>query len=237
MSSRSDSTVFGADPFEHDDAAYLLGALSPAARDAFEQHLAGCPACTARVSELRGTTGLLAAVGEADLAGMSVTRTEEPPDDLLPALVGRVEAARRRRHWVIGALGGLAAAALVVLGVALGTSGSGGNSPTAATRPMTELVSVPLQAKAGVTAEPWGTQISLQCSYLAEPGYAGTGGQPAVYALRVTDRDGTIHQLGSWTVRAGTDTRFTSGTAIATAQISAVQITLPDGTPVLQLSL
>lgn len=237
MSSRNDGTVFGVDPFEHDDAAYVLGALSPAERDAFEQHLAGCAACTARVEQLRSTAGLLAAVGAADVSGPAAVSGEDPPDDLLPALVGRVEKVRRRQHWVIGTLGGLAAAALVVLGVVLSTSSNNSNSSTAAAQQMSALTPVPLRATASVTAKPWGTQISLDCSYIAGSGYVAPGGQPAAYALRVTERDGSSHQLGSWTVRAGTETKFTSGTAIATSQIRAVQITLPNGVPVLQLSL
>ncbi|MGH3348437.1 MAG: anti-sigma factor family protein, partial [Nocardioides sp.] len=32
--------------FAHDDGAYVLGALSPAERVAFKQHLAGCAECT-----------------------------------------------------------------------------------------------------------------------------------------------------------------------------------------------
>ena len=32
--------------FAHHDGAYVLGALSPAERRAFEDHLPGCAACT-----------------------------------------------------------------------------------------------------------------------------------------------------------------------------------------------
>ena len=32
------------------DAAYVLGALSPAERREYEEHLAGCPACQAAIS-------------------------------------------------------------------------------------------------------------------------------------------------------------------------------------------
>ena len=36
------------DPYREWDAAYVLGALSPRDRRAFEQHLATCPACRSR---------------------------------------------------------------------------------------------------------------------------------------------------------------------------------------------
>ncbi|AGW41602.1 oligopeptidase B [Leifsonia xyli subsp. cynodontis DSM 46306] len=42
------------------DAAYVLGALAPAERRAFEEHLSRCLPCAAAVAELAGMPGLLA---------------------------------------------------------------------------------------------------------------------------------------------------------------------------------
>ena len=42
------------DPYREWDAAYVLGALSPRDRRAFEQHLATCAACREAVAELAG---------------------------------------------------------------------------------------------------------------------------------------------------------------------------------------
>ncbi|MCZ2263463.1 anti-sigma factor family protein, partial [Isoptericola sp. QY 916] len=50
------------DPYREWDAAYVLGALSPADRRDYEEHLAGCDACRAAVAELAGLPGLLASV-------------------------------------------------------------------------------------------------------------------------------------------------------------------------------
>ena len=47
------------DPFIHDDAAYVMGALSAEDRLAFEAHLVECPRCAQRVAELSGLTDLL----------------------------------------------------------------------------------------------------------------------------------------------------------------------------------
>ena len=47
---------------EHDDGAYVLGALSPEDRVAFERHLPGCRECQRSVRELAGLPGLLARV-------------------------------------------------------------------------------------------------------------------------------------------------------------------------------
>ena len=86
--------------FAHDDAAYVLGALSPADRLAFERHLETCDACTRSVRSLAGMPGLLDRVDASVL--------ENPPDDpplpstLLPALNRAVEDRRRRRHSSVG---------------------------------------------------------------------------------------------------------------------------------------
>ena len=43
------------DEFEHSDAAYVLGALSPSERRAFEEHLRECESC-ARSERSSGAT-------------------------------------------------------------------------------------------------------------------------------------------------------------------------------------
>ena len=49
---------------EHTDVgAYALGLLEAADRQAFEEHLTGCPACAAELAELSGMKGLLSDIG------------------------------------------------------------------------------------------------------------------------------------------------------------------------------
>jgi anti-sigma factor RsiW len=54
------------DPYEHDDAAYVLGALSPTERAAFEEHLLTCDECAARVREIEDVPDLLAGIGATE---------------------------------------------------------------------------------------------------------------------------------------------------------------------------
>lgn len=211
------------DPFRHDDAAYLLGALSRDERAAFEQHLAGCPACTARIEEIAALPPLLSGLSAADLDDDSLP--DEVPASLWPALVRRAAAERRRRHWLTGGLAGVAAACAAALIVALWPS-----SASAPARPqaMTAVATSPVQASAALVTKPWGTEIDLVCHYDA----GAPSGYP--YALTVVDRNGTVDELGTWTLVPGTPTRFSSGTALPLDQIAGVQITAA-GRTILQL--
>jgi hypothetical protein len=217
------------DQFEQDDAAYVLNALSEPEREAFEVHLATCAACTRRVNALSATSVLLADFTAADLA-----ESDPEPDTLLPGLLRRAASARRRQRWLVNGLGGLAAACLVALAVAAWpTSQAGQPSHQPAPQAMSALTASPLHATATVTDRPWGTQINLDCRY---PGY-GDASTRLTYALRIVDRAGATHDLGTWTLQPGTDTTFTSGTALQHDQISSIEITRPNGTPLLQLTV
>lgn len=97
-------------PHPHPDlGGYVLGALEPAERADFEEHLAGCERCQAEVAELRGLPELL--------------EQAAPPVEVPPSLRERTFAAveraaaqqRRRRRWRLALT---AAAACLVLVVA-----------------------------------------------------------------------------------------------------------------------
>ncbi|WP_233606455.1 zf-HC2 domain-containing protein [Micromonospora sp. Llam0] len=59
--------------YAHDDGAYVLGALSPAERAAYEHHLAGCPSCRQGGRRHRG------AARSARPAGSSRLRADQRP--------------------------------------------------------------------------------------------------------------------------------------------------------------
>lgn len=214
-------------PFEHDDAAYVLDALSAAEREAFEAHLATCAACTRRVNALAATSTLLTDITAADLA------EPEPgpePDTLLPGLLRRVASARRHQRWLRNGLGGLAAACLVALAVMVWPTSHPAHQPVP--RAMSALRASPVHATAALIERKWGTQIELDCRY---SGY-GDASTRLTYGLQIVDRSGVTHDLGTWTLQPGSDTTFTSGTALPRDQISSLQITPPNGTPILQLT-
>lgn len=226
------------DPFEHDDAAYVMGLLSDDDLAAFEAHLSSCEGCRERVAQLRPTAGLLAAVGTDDLSD-ALQPDLDPgavPATLLPGLLRRAGIRRRRERWLSTGISGLAVASLVALLVAVWPAGSTGNGghPVA----LTALTSTPLRATADVTSTSWGTRISLDCDYYAAAGSSTSSSAGGVsYALTVVAKDGTRHSLGTWTVAPGRHTKFTSGTALPDSALRSIEITSNNGTPLLALEL
>jgi hypothetical protein len=213
------------DPFLHDDAAYVLGALRGPELVAFEEHLATCAECQARVAEIRPVAAVLADLTIEDVASPSLIDPGPPPDTLLPGLLAKARHERRRR-WVTGAIATAAAACIVTLIVVFATGRSSGSSSPA--RAMTSLVATPVSATAQLDDVGWGTRISLACRY--DNSYPSD----AEYRLVVTDRAGHQHDAGSWQLVHEGTTHFTGGTAVKRSDISRIDITV-GSTPILQL--
>ena len=200
------------DPFEHADAAYVFGALDPAEKAQFETHLATCAACTTRVAEARGLTALLADISEAEI-------TAEVPDTLLPGLLRRASASRRRQRWLTRGLAAGVAACLVTIAIMAWPS-----SPTEhvdRTVALTAVVTSPIRATAELTQTSSGTQIKLHCTYDGRSGNEPT----AQYWLVVTDRQGHPTKLSNWTLGPGEDQVFPASTSLQENQISQISIT------------
>jgi hypothetical protein len=135
------------DRFAEWDAAYVLGALSPSDRRAYERHLAECDACRAAVAELAGLPGLLSTLTPAHAEALvaDAPGTPDLSDGGAPAPFGAGTAgdsgtgtaqviplaslarAARRSRFRRRTLGAVAASALVVAGAVGGSvlAGSG----------------------------------------------------------------------------------------------------------------
>ena len=225
--------------FEHDDGAYVLGALSPADRQAFEAHLSVCDRCQRSVRELAGLPGLLSRV---DVGVLEAPAADEPvPASVLPTLLRDVRRDRRRRTWLTA---GAAAAAAVVVATAtiavtrLDDSGDGpAASPPSASSPATgqamEPVGDPVGVRATLDLAPvaWGTRLELVCSYEGES-YAA----PEAYALVVHTRDGRSEQVATWKSLPGKTMRLAAATATSRADIASVEMRTASGDPVLELT-
>ena len=218
------------DQFAQYDAAYVLGALSPEDRLAFEAHLETCTTCADGVRDLAGLPGLMARVPLEQVLDPPV---EQPPATLLPSLSFAVRRERRRRRWVAAAAGIAAAAVLAVGAVAVGGSRTGTPAPATAAAgiPMTQVVRAPLHASARFVDMAWGTRIDLTCTYDTTDAWLSG----ATYALVVVDRTGGSQQVATWTAVPGKVSTVMAASSWKQADMSRIEIRTMSGQPVLQL--
>src|SRR4051794_23809630 len=64
----------------HDSAVYVLGALSPPEREAYERHLADCAQCRAEVAEFSDLPGLLGRLDPEITAQIAMASDDDFPD-------------------------------------------------------------------------------------------------------------------------------------------------------------
>jgi hypothetical protein len=227
--------------FAHDDAAYVLGALGPAERLAFERHLDGCAECTRSVRGLAGLPGLLSRVDREVLEEVTPELTHDlapvpGPDTLLAATARAARRARRWRTAVTAATAAAAAAVVTALVVPPLTSGdpdSGAPDVVAGSHlQMAQVGDVPVEADLALQQVTWGTRLELTCTY--DTGLVRYSLPPAVdYVLVVQTRDGHVERVGSWRSVDGRTMQLSAGTAATPSQIKAVEVRTPDGRIVL----
>ncbi len=229
--------------FAHLDGSYVLGALSPAERQEFEAHLAGCQECARSVRELAGLPGLLAKVDPAVLADPPAP--DPLPDTLLPALVQHVRRSQRRR--VLITVGAAAAAALVVIAGSLAVEGVRGDDRSPGAAPpgtgiaappaghsMVQVGNVPVSASLALTGVLWGTRIDLTCSYTGGGEYGTPPSQ--TYAMFIHTRGGQVLEVATWRALPGKTMRLEAATATSRTDITSVEVRTADGKPVLKLA-
>jgi len=204
------------DPFATFDAAYVLGALSPEDRGAFEHHLKDCGDCAHAVQELAGLPGLLSQVTP------DMLDVESPPAGLLPAALERARRARRSRIFTAFGVS-IAAAAAVVVAVIVPMNG--GEPGTA----MVPLGAFPVQAVAAVAPLSQGSRVDMSCSYHG----SARGADYRLVALR---RDGAETQLATWWADPERTAKLSIDTSLPSADIQALEIRTAGGMAVLRWS-
>ncbi|MET4640294.1 zf-HC2 domain-containing protein [Mycetocola sp. 2940] len=227
----------GHDVYREWDAAYVLGALSPEERHAFERHLGDCARCSAAVTELAGMPGLLGLLSSADAGAAGdggITLREGAHERVtLQKLAAAVQADRKRTRRLVAGAAVIAAGLLVTAGIALGATviAPGGATPAAATFEMAPLASGTLTADIAVTPKKWGTLLAWECRY-EDPPWADPASDPAEvpeYALVVTQTDGIEIVVATWRAAGERAAGLSAATSIPTDDISKVEIrTLPE---------
>jgi hypothetical protein len=219
-------------PHRFDVGVYVLGALDPPERESFEAHLDGCAACRAELTAVAGLPGLLARA-EAPVVDPA------PPVEILAGTLRRVR--RRRRVALLVA----AAAVVVALGVGAGVAARTGAGPAAAPDAVVAAqareVALPGVAGsessglAGLTARPWGTQVSLTCVYQGAPHPPPPPDAPrTTYVLVVRAADGRLEQIASWSPPPGQDVQVAASTDLPTDRVSALEVRTAAGAVVMR---
>jgi hypothetical protein len=229
----SDSVNNETDPFAEYDAAYVMGALTPDERRAFEEHLADCTQCQQSVAELSALPALLDKV-PLERVLQPGTELEAPPDLLLPRLISAARSQRRRRSIQM-VVSGAVAASVVAVAIAFGVSQTGSTPPVGVTVAMSKVRPAAVEATLQLEPAQWGTRVKLDCRWVHTP----PGTDPnvkKVYRLVAVPRDGGEPQLlAQWAVLPGQDAKVTGSTDLRASGIATIELqSVADGSVLLR---
>jgi hypothetical protein len=242
--------------YAHDDGAYVLGALSPAERSAYERHLAACPACREAVAEIAVLPGLLGRLDSAtalQLLGPDGTENEAdgPPwpvmnrgdggdDARVVSLVGRAAQSRRRDRRArrfraaTTALVAAGAALIAAFGISMlqgGPTNPPDNPAIVAQPSMSPMSPVdgpgPVEASIGLQTRAWGTEIIMDCSYEKRP-----SGDDRAWALHMfaVGPDNESEHVSSWVAAPGKEVHLGGATRFSGDQLVRIELRRTDGT-------
>lgn len=213
---------------------YLLGALEPDERSAFETHLASCESCRSELVRLAPLPGLLHQISPEDFEDLHEHPLPPAPvgepvhtADLSPAAVGGSGTHRsRRRYWLVAAAALVAVMISVVAGYGVLRETEVGASSVSwsATNPQNGV-----SAQARLIARDWGTEIQVRMSDV--PAYRDC-------KLVVRARDGYRQRAdyaetaGWWKTGHDPDEEVPASTSIDLADIRSLEF-VDDGKQVL----
>ncbi len=209
--------------FGFDDGAYVLGALSPADRAAYEAHLPTCAACRKAVASFAGLPGLLRRLGQP--------QDENPArEDRIPLLLKALKRKRRARQRRTLALVLSAFCAALALGA--GLTNLPQDQPVMYSMDKV-AANTNVTAEASASQTPGGTLIRMHCAYPDN----GKQTRPYTFRLVAIGTDGTVEQVGSWKAGPGEEITITGTVQLGLDTISRIELRGRDGAVLLVLEL
>jgi hypothetical protein len=224
----------------YDDGPYVLGALSPVDRAAYERHLPTCDSCREAVSEIAVLPGLLGRLDEAGLERITAPSSTPTFEHRSSALVSAARAVRHREkrinriRYAGAALVAACLALIVGLGVTLLEEPANPGTSVAMSEMRTVANTNARDAKIGINSTKWGTEVTMWCTY------ENTSDEPrkVTYRLVAISKDGaTREQVMSWMAGPGDELTFTAPTRFTQAELGRFEIISYEGTTLLTFEI
>lgn len=226
------------------DAAYILGALTPDERWAYEGHLRGCLRCRESVAEICGIPALLglldkaAAVAALNTGHASVNATDATchapiaRNGSAPHWVAAMVRRRRRRRVVtVVAAVAVAAAGLAIPRVVLSLSGTAGDTTVSLSASATRIMA----ARVALTNQVGGTRISVWSrSDSTQKCHHHDDDVGRTVALTLTDDDGAEVRVATWTISEGEVAPISATTSWPISAIHRIAVVAADNDVLLQ---